>query len=139
MSNATKFLLLAASMVVVAVIVVIEMTHARSSKTIASDMTMQANEMISSESNYDYTQYHGATMRGSEVWNLIYKYSGTSIFITVINQNDTFSFSDFTTSHDPKKADGTKNEFYISAQDFYMCSMERSESGEITAISFKEK
>ncbi len=150
MENATKAIMIAASIVITLAIVTIGFLVLGTGKDIANDGMSEFTNMANSVADAQYTRYDNMDVSGSQVINLIrsVENSGDYIGVRVVtkkpsdvwyvyNASNINSLTD--ASGDLDDALDEKHKDYINKTAMFRCTVQRDSNGRIASITFNQK
>ncbi|MDD6037497.1 MAG: hypothetical protein PUD20_01670 [bacterium] len=149
MENSLKGLMLAAGIIITCIIISLGFYIAREASDTASSGTGQINEMQAEFENTSKTMYDNTEVSGSEVINVIRKFSDETIGIRVQTKKNT-SFYNYQIDEgdgsikalstvDYKSAQVITNSNYINPTGRFLGSVIRDANGTITGLSFVQQ
>lgn len=149
MENSLKGLMLAAGIIITCIIISLGFYIAREASDTASSGTGQINELQAEFADTSKTMYENTEVSGSEVINVIRKFSDETIGVKVVTKKNTsyyiyqFNDSDGTLKNasvlDYKSAQVTTNSNYINPTGRFLGSVIRDANGTITGLSFVQQ
>ncbi len=149
MENSLKGLMLAAGIIITCIIISLGFYIAREASDTASSGTGQINELQAEFADTSKTMYENTEVSGSEVINVIRKFSDEMIGIKVQTKKNTsyyiYQFSDadgslkHTSSLDYKSAQNAAAENYINPTGRFLGSVVRDANGTITGLCFMQQ
>lgn len=149
MENSLKGLMLAAGIIITCIIISLGFYIAREASDTASSGTGQINELQAEFADTSKTMYENTVVSGSEVINVIRKFSDEMMGIRVETKKNTsyyiYQFSEIdgslknASSLDYKSAQVTTNSNYINPTGRFLGTVVRDENGTITGISFVQQ
>lgn len=149
MENSLKGLMLAAGIIITCIIISLGFYIAREASDTANSGTGQINEMRAEFENTSKTMYDNTEVSGSEVLNVIRKFSDETLAVRVqtkksttfynyqINEGDG-SIRD-SSNADYKSAQVVTNDSYINPTGRFLGSVIRDANGTITGLSFVQQ
>ena len=145
MENSLKGLMLAAGIIITCIIISLGFYIAREASDTASSGTGQINELQAEFADTSKTMYENTEVSGSEVINVIRKFSDEMIGIKVQTKKNTsyyiYQFSDAdgslknASSLDYKTAQNAVSANYINPTGRFLGSVVRDANGTITGLS----
>jgi hypothetical protein len=149
MENSLKGLMLAAGIIITCVVISLGFVIAREAKDTASGGVNQLNMLNNEFVEGDKTLYDGVVVSGSEVLNVIRRFSDEALGILVSTNKDrtyyNYDFNEETgdigqqTSNDYKKAQDVSSTKYINPTARFMGSIVRDVNGAITGLKFEQE
>ena len=149
MENSLKGLMLAAGIIITCIIIRLGFYIAREASDTASSGTGQINELQAEFADTSKTMYENTEVSGSEVINVIRKFSDEMIGIKVQTKKNTsyyiYQFSDAdgslknASSLDYKTAQNAVSANYINPTGRFLGSVVRDANGTITGLSFVQQ
>ena len=149
MENSLKGLMLAAGIIITCIIISLGFYIAREASDTASSGTGQINELQAEFADTSKTMYENTEVSGSEVINVIRKFSDEMIGIKVQTKKNTsyyiYQFSDTdgslknTSSLDYKSAQNVTSSNYINPTGRFLGTVVRDANGTITGLSFVQQ
>ena len=149
MENSLKGLMLAAGIIITCIIISLGFYIAREASDTASSGTGQINELQAEFADTSKTMYENTEVSGSEVINVIRKFSDEMIGIKVQTKKNTsyyiYQFSDSdgslknASSLDYKTAQNAVSANYINPTGRFLGSVVRDANGTITGLSFVQQ
>lgn len=149
MENSLKGLMLAAGIIITCIIISLGFYIAREASDTASSGTGQINELQAEFADTSKTMYENTEVSGSEVINVIRKFSDEMIGIKVQTKKNTsyyiYQFSDAdgslknASSLDYKTAQNAVSANYINPTGRFLGSVVRDANGTITGLSFVQQ
>ena len=149
MENSLKGLTLAAGIIITCIIISLGFYIAREARDTASAGTGQINELEAEFTDAAKTIYDGTEVSGSEVLNVIRRFSDEALGILVSTNKDrtyyNYDFNEETgdigqqTSNDYKKAQDISSTKYINPTARFMGSIVRDVNGAITGLKFEQE
>lgn len=149
MENSLKGLMLAAGIIITCIIISLGFYIAREASDTASSGTGQINELQAEFADTSKTMYENTEVSGSEVINVIRKFSDEMIGVKVQTKKNTsyyiYQFSDADGSLknasplDYKSAQNAVSANYINPTGRFLGSVVRDANGTITGLSFVQQ
>ena len=149
MENSLKGLMLAAGIIITCIIISLGFYIAREASDTASSGTGQINELQAEFADTSKTMYENTEVSGSEVINVIRKFSDEMIGIKVQTKKNTsyyiYQFNDAdgslknASSLDYKSAQNSINVNYINPTGRFLGAVVRDVNGTITGLSFVQQ
>lgn len=149
MENSLKGLMLAAGIIITCIIISLGFYIAREASDTASSGTGQINELQAEFADTSKTMYENTEVSGSEVINVIRKFSDEMIGVKVQTKKNTsyyiYQFSDTdgslknTSSLDYKSAQNVTSSNYINPTGRFLGTVVRDANGTITGLSFVQQ
>ena len=149
MENSLKGLMLAAGIIITCIIISLGFYIAREASDTASSGTGQINELHAEFADTSKTMYENTEVSGSEVINVIRKFSDEMIGIKVQTKKNTsyyiYQFSDSdgslknASSLDYKSAQNAASANYINPTGRFLGAVVRDANGTITGLSFVQQ
>ena len=149
MENSLKGLMLAAGIIITCIIISLGFYIAREASDTASSGTGQINELQAEFADTSKTMYENTEVSGSEVINVIRKFSDEMIGVKVQTKKNTsyyiYQFSDTdgslknVSSLDYKTAQNAVSDNYINPTGRFLGSVVRDANGTITGLSFVQQ
>ena len=149
MENSLKGLMLAAGIIITCIIISLGFYIAREASDTASSGTGQINELQAEFADTSKTMYENTEVSGSEVINVIRKFSDEMIGVKVQTKKNTsyyiYQFSDAdgslknASSLDYKTAQNAVSANYINPTGRFLGSVVRDANGTITGLSFVQQ
>ena len=149
MENSLKGLMLAAGIIITCIIISLGFYIAREASDTASSGTGQINELQAEVADTSKTMYENTEVSGSEVINVIRKFSDEMIGVRVQTKKNTsyyiYQFSDTdgslknTSSLDYKSAQNVTSSNYINPTGRFLGTVVRDANGTITGLSFVQQ
>ena len=149
MENSLKGLMLAAGIIITCIIISLGFYIAREAADTASAGTGQINELQAQFSDTSKTMYDNTKVSGSEVINVIRKFSEDSLGVKVVtkkastyyiyNFNDTDGSLKTKSTTDYKSAQDATKENYINPTGRFLGQVVRDVNGVITGIVFTQE
>ena len=149
MENSLKGLMLAAGIIITCIIISLGFYIAREASDTASSGTGQINELQAEFADTSKTMYENTEVSGSEVINVIRKFSDEMIGVKVQTKKNTsyyiYQFSDTdgslknASSLDYKTAQNAVSANYINPTGRFLGSVVRDANGTITGLSFVQQ
>lgn len=149
MENSLKGLMLAAGIIITCIIISLGFYIAREASDTASSGTGQINELQAEFADTSKTMYENTEVSGSEVINVIRKFSDEMIGVKVHTKKNTsyyiYQFNDADGSLkgpstlDYKSAQVTTNSNYINPTGRFLGAVVRDANGTITGLSFVQQ
>ena len=149
MENSLKGLMLAAGIIITCIIISLGFYIAREASDTASSGTGQINELQAEFADTSKTMYENTEVSGSEVINVIRKFSDEMIGIKVQTKKNTsyyiYQFSDSdgslknASSLDYKSAQNAASANYINPTGRFLGAVVRDANGTITGLSFAQQ
>lgn len=149
MENSLKGLMLAAGIIITCIIISLGFYIAREASDTASSGTGQINELQAEFADTSKTMYENTEVSGSEVVNVIRKFSDEMIGIKVQTKKNTsyyiYQFSDtdgslkHASSLDYKSAQNAAAENYINPTGRFLGAVVRDANGTITGLCFVQQ
>jgi hypothetical protein len=149
MENSLKGLMLAAGIIITCIIISLGFYIAREASDTASSGTGQINELQAEFSDMSKTMYDNTEVSGSEVINVIRKFSDEMIGVKVQTKKNTsyyiYQFNDgdgtlkSPSSLDYKTAQNVTGNNYINPTGRFLGSVVRDANGTITGLSFVQQ
>ena len=146
MENSLKGLMLAAGIIITCIIISLGFYIAREASDTASSGTGQINELQAEFSDTSKTMYENTEVSGSEVINVIRKFSDEMIGVKVQTKKNTsyyiYQFNDTdgslknASSLDYKSAQNVTSSNYINPTGRFLGTVVRDANGTITGLSF---
>ena len=146
MENSLKGLMLAAGIIITCIIISLGFYIAREASDTASSGTGQINELQAEVSDTSKTMYENTEVSGSEVINVIRKFSDEMIGVKVQTKKNTsyyiYQFNDTdgslknASSLDYKSAQNVTSSNYINPTGRFLGTVVRDANGTITGLSF---
>ena len=149
MENSLKGLMLAAGIIITCIIISLGFYIAREASDTASSGTGQINELQAEFADTSKTMYENTEVSGSEVINVIRKFSDEMIGIKVQTKKNTsyyiYQFSDSdgslknASTLDYKSAQNATSANYINPTGRFLGAVIRDANGTITGLSFVQQ
>ena len=149
MENSLKGLMLAAGIIITCIIISLGFYIAREASDTASSGTGQINELQAEFSDTSQTMYENTEVSGSEVINVIRKFSDEMIGVKVQTKKNTsyyiYQFNDTdgslknASSLDYKSAQNVTSSNYINPTGRFLGTVVRDANGTITGLSFVQQ
>lgn len=149
MENSLKGLMLAAGIIITCIIISLGFYIAREASDTASSGTGQINELQAEFADTSKTMYENTEVSGSEVINVIRKFSDEMIGVKVQTKKNTsyyiYQFSDAdgslknASTLDYKSAQNAVSANYINPTGRFLGSVVRDANGTITGLSFVQQ
>ena len=149
MENSLKGLMLAAGIIITCIIISLGFYIAREASDTASSGTGQINELQAEFADTSKTMYENTEVSGSEVINVIRKFSDEMIGIKVQTKKNTsyyiYQFSDSdgslknASALDYKSAQNAASANYINPTGRFLGAVVRDANGTITGLSFVQQ
>ena len=149
MENSLKGLMLAAGIIITCIIISLGFYIAREASDTASSGTGQINELQAEFADTSKTMYENTEVSGSEVINVIRKFSDEMIGVKVQTKKNTsyyiYQFSDAdgslknASSLDYKSAQNAASVNYINPTGRFLGAVVRDANGTITGLSFVQQ
>ena len=149
MENSLKGLMLAAGIIITCIIISLGFYIAREASDTASSGTGQINELQAEFSDTSKTMYENTEVSGSEVINVIRKFSDEMIGVKVQTKKNTsyyiYQFNDTdgslknASSLDYKSAQHVTSSNYINPTGRFLGTVVRDANGTITGLSFVQQ
>lgn len=149
MENSLKGLMLAAGIIITCIIISLGFYIAREASDTASSGTGQINELQAEFADTSKTMYENTEVSGSEVINVIRKFSDEMIGIKVQTKKNTsyyiYQFSDAdgslkqASTLDYKSAQNASAENYINPTGRFLGAVVRDANGTITGLCFVQQ
>ena len=149
MENSLKGLMLAAGIIITCIIISLGFYIAREASDTASSGTGQINELQAEFADTSKTMYENTEVSGSEVINVIRKFSDEMIGVKVQTKKNTsyyiYQFSDAdgslknASSLDYKSAQNATSVNYINPTGRFLGAVVRDANGTITGLSFVQQ
>ena len=149
MENSLKGLMLAAGIIITCIIISLGFYIAREASDTASSGTGQINELQAEFSDTSKTMYENTEVSGSEVINVIRKFSDEMIGVKVQTKKNTsyyiYQFNDTdcslknASSLDYKSAQNVTSSNYINPTGRFLGTVVRDANGTITGLSFVQQ
>ena len=149
MENSLKGLMLAAGIIITCIIISLGFYIAREASDTASSGTGQINELQAEFADTSKTMYENTEVSGSEVINVIRKFSDEMIGVRVQTKKNTsyyiYQFSDAdgslknASSLDYKSAQNAASVNYINPTGRFLGAVVRDANGTITGLSFVQQ
>lgn len=149
MENSLKGLMLAAGIIITCIIISLGFYIAREASDTANTGTGQINELQAEFANTSKTMYENTVVSGSEVINVIRKFSDEMIGVRVETKKNIsyyiYQFSDTDGSLknestlDYKSAQVATNANYINPTGRFLGAVVRDDNGTITGLSFVQQ
>ena len=149
MENSLKGLMLAAGIIITCIIISLGFYIAREASDTASSGTGQINELQAEFADTSKTMYENTEVSGSEVINVIRKFSDEMIGVKVQTKKNTsyyiYQFSDTdgslknASSLDYKSAQNVTSSNYINPTGRFLGTVVRDANGTITGLSFVQQ
>ena len=149
MENSLKGLMLAAGIIITCIIISLGFYIAREASDTASSGTGQINELQAEFADTSKTMYENTEVSGSEVINVIRKFSDEMIGIKVQTKKNTsyyiYQFSDSdgslknASTLDYKSAQNAASANYINPTGRFLGAVVRDANGTITGLSFVQQ
>ena len=149
MENSLKGLMLAAGIIITCIIISLGFYIAREASDTASSGTGQINELQAEFSDTSKTMYENTEVYGSEVINVIRKFSDEMIGVKVQTKKNTsyyiYQFNDTdgslknASSLDYKSAQNVTSSNYINPTGRFLGTVVRDANGTITGLSFVQQ
>lgn len=148
MENSLKGLMLAAGIIITCIIISLGFYIAREARDTASSGTGQINQLQAEFSDTSKTMYDGTEVSGSEVVNVIRKFSDDTMGIKVVTSKSSvyygYVFSESDGALGDKSASSYKNaqdvtrQSYINPTGRFAGSVVRDTNGVITGLVFTQ-
>ena len=149
MENSLKGLMLAAGIIITCIIISLGFYIAREARDTASSGTGQINQLQAEFSDTSKTMYDGTEVSGSEVINVIRKFSDDTMGVKVVTSKTSvyygynFAESDGTLGEKSnasyKNAQDAANQNYINPTGRFAGSVVRDANGVITGLIFAQQ
>ena len=149
MENSLKGLMLAAGIIITCIIISLGFYIAREASDTASSGTGQINELQAEFADTSKTMYENTEVSGSEVINVIRKFSDEMIGVKVQTKKNTsyyiYQFNDTdgslktASTLDYKSAQNATSANYINPTGRFLGSVVRDANGTITGLSFVQQ
>jgi hypothetical protein len=149
MENSLKGLMLAAGIIITCIIISLGFYIAREASDTASSGTGQINELQAEFSDMSKTMYDNTEVSGSEVINVIRKFSDEMLGVKVQTMKNTsyyiYQFNDgdgslkSASSLDYKSAQSVTSSNYINPTARFLGSVVRDANGTITGLTFVQQ
>lgn len=149
MENSLKGLMLAAGIIITCIIISLGFYIAREASDTASSGTGQINELQAEFADTSKTMYENTEVSGSEVINVIRKFSDETIGVKVQTKKNTsyyiYQFNDLdgslkqASSLDYKSAQSAASANYINPTGRFLGAVVRDANGTITGLSFVQQ
>ena len=149
MENSLKGLMLAAGIIITCIIISLGFYIAREASDTASSGTGQINELQAEFADTSKTMYENTEVSGSEVINVIRKFSDEMIGVKVQTKKNTsyyiYQFNDTdgslknASSLDYKSAQNVTSSNYINPTGRFLGTVVRDANGTITGLSFVQQ
>ena len=149
MENSLKGLMLAAGIIITCIIISLGFYIAREASDTASSGTGQINELQAEFADTSKTMYENTEVSGSEVINVIRKFSDEMIGVKVQTKKNTsyyiYQFNDTdgslknVSSLDYKSAQNATSANYINPTGRFLGAVVRDANGTITGLSFVQQ
>ena len=149
MENSLKGLMLAAGIIITCIIMSLGFYIAREASDTASSGTGQINELQAEFADMSMTMYENTEVSGSEVINVIRKFSNEMIGVRVQTKKNTsyyiYQFSDAdgslknASALDYKSAQDATSANYINPTGRFLGAVVRDANGTITGLSFVQQ
>lgn len=149
MENSLKGLMLAAGIIITCIIISLGFYIAREASDTASSGTGQINELQAEFADTSKTMYENTEVSGSEVINVIRKFSDEMIGVKVQTKKNTsyyiYQFSDTdgslknASTLDYKSAQNATSANYINPTGRFLGAVVRDANGTITGLSFVQQ
>ena len=149
MENSLKGLMLAAGIIITCIIISLGFYIAREASDTASSGTGQINELQAEFAETSKTMYENTEVSGSEVINVIRKFSDEMIGVRVQTKKNTsyyiYQFNDAdgslknASTLDYKSAQNAASANYINPTGRFLGSVVRDANGTITGLSFVQQ
>lgn len=149
MENSLKGLMLAAGIIITCIIISLGFYIAREASDTASSGTGQIHQLQAEFADTSKTMYENTEVSGSEVINVIRKFSDEMIGIKVQTKKNTsfyiyqFNESDGSlgavSTNDVKRAQTPSNASYINPTGRFLGAVVRDANGTITGLSFVQQ
>ncbi len=149
MENSLKGLMLAAGIIITCIIISLGFYIAREASDTASSGTGQINELQAEFADTSKTMYENTEVSGSEVINVIRKFSDEAIGVKVQTKKNTsyyiYQFNDAdgslksASTLDYKTAQNATSANYINPTGRFLGSVVRDANGTITGLSFVQQ
>lgn len=149
MENSLKGLMLAAGIIITCIIISLGFYIAREASDTASSGTGQINELQAEFADTSKTMYENTEVSGSEVINVIRKFSDETIGVKVQTKKNTsyyiYQFNDAdgslksASSLDYKTAQNVASANYINPTGRFLGAVVRDANGTITGLSFVQQ
>ena len=149
MENSLKGLMLAAGIIITCIIISLGFYIAREASDTASSGTGQINELQAEFADTSKTMYENTEVSGSEVINVIRKFSDEMIGVKVQTKKNTsyyiYQFDDSdgslknASSLDYKSAQNAASANYINPTGRFLGAVVRDANGTITGLSFVQQ
>lgn len=149
MENSLKGLMLAAGIIITCIIISLGFYIAREASDTASSGTGQINELQAEFADTSKTMYENTEVSGSEVINVIRKFSDEMIGVKVQTKKNTsyyiYQFSDAdgslknASTLDYKSAQNVTSPNYINPTGRFLGAVVRDANGTITGLSFVQQ
>lgn len=148
MENSLKGLILAAGIIITCIIISLGFYVAREARDTASNGTGQINKLQAEFADTSKTMYDGTEVSGSEVLNVIRKYSEDAFGILVhTNKQSTYYHYQFnvtsgelekSVNNSYKNAQDVSNKSYINPNGRFEGSVVKDANGTITGLIFTQ-
>ncbi|MDD7642336.1 MAG: hypothetical protein PUK75_07675 [bacterium] len=149
MENSLKGLMLAAGIIITCIIISLGFYIAREASDTASSGTGQINELQAEFADTSKTMYENTEVSGSEVINVIRKFSDETIGVKVQTKKNTsyyiYQFNDAdgslksASTLDYKTAQNATSANYINPTGRFLGAVVRDANGTITGLSFVQQ
>lgn len=149
MENSLKGLMLAAGIIITCIIISLGFYIAREASDTASSGTGQINELQAEFADTSKTMYENTEVSGSEVINVIRKFSDETLGVKVQTKKNTsyyiYQFNDSdgslkqASSLDYKSAQNATSANYINPTGRFLGAVVRDANGTITGLSFVQQ
>jgi len=149
MENSLKGLMLAAGIIITCIIISLGFYIAREARDTASSGTGQINQLQAEFSDTSKTMYDGTEVSGSEVINVIRKFSDDTMGVKVVTSKTSvfygYSFSETdgtlgeASASSYKNAQDPTNTNYINPTGRFAGSVVRDANGVITGLVFTQQ
>ncbi len=141
MSDSTKFLLLAATVIVICVLIAAGFMMVKNGQSSVSGGVNQFNEMASDYADVNLAGYDGGVVLGSEVVNLLRKaqdekYDFDITVETKANETVEYSKKDSPT---PKIETDTTANNYINPHGQFLGEVVKNDNGIVTSVNFSQQ
>lgn len=149
MENSLKGLMLAAGIIITCIIISLGFYIAREARDTASSGTGQINQLQAEFSDTSKTMYDGTEVSGSEVVNVIRKFSDDTMGVKVVTSKTSVYYGYNFTENDGtlgekanasyKNAQDATNQNYINPTGRFAGSVVRDANGVITGLVFTQQ
>ena len=141
MSDSTKFLLLAATVIVVCVLVAAGFMMVKNGQSSVSGGVNQFNEMASDYADVNLAGYDGGVVLGSEVINFLRKLKDEKYDFTVeVKTKDNKAGVSYTKDTEKvPKTESTIDPDYINPHGQFLGDVKKNKNGIVELVSFKQQ